>query len=190
MTGSASDGIRGLITRCLRGEQAAIGELVDRYREPVFGLCLRMLGQRQDAEDVAQETFLRAVRSLHCWDPGREFGPWLLAIAGNRCRTALAARRRRPAFVAETGDWPDPRPSSTADGTVTEEVRAALVDLRDEYRRAFLLYHVEQRNYAEIAESLNCPVGTVKTWVHRARLELVEALRRRGALQEHAHVVR
>ena len=71
-------------------------ELVDQYRSRVFGLCYRMLGQRQDAEDMTQETFIRALKSLSRWDPERDFEPWLLAIAGNRCRTALATRRRKP----------------------------------------------------------------------------------------------
>lgn len=176
------DNLRSLIARCLSGEQTAIGELVGRYRQQVYGLCIRMLGQHEDAEDVSQETFLRAVRSLRNWDSTRDFGPWLLAIAGNRCRTALAARRRRPAPVAELGEWPDARPADEPGRPVTEEVRTALTGLKEEHRRAFLLYHIEQRSYADISRILNCPVGTAKTWVYRARLELIESLRRRGSL--------
>ena len=73
-----------------------MADLVDRYRDQVFGLCYRMLGHRQDAEDAAQETFTRALRNLRSWDSNRDFEPWLLAIAGNRCRTALSRRMRRP----------------------------------------------------------------------------------------------
>ena len=62
-------------------------DLVNRFRGQVFGLCYRMLGQRQDAEDAAQETFVRVLKNLHRWDPARPFEPWLLTIAGNRCRT-------------------------------------------------------------------------------------------------------
>lgn len=185
-----SEGLRRLVARCLGGEQAAIGELIARYRDQVFGLCLSRLGQRQDAEDVAQETFLRAVRSLRNWDSNRDLGPWLLAIAGNRCRTALAARRKRPVMVAETSDWADPRPAEAPGAPVAEEVRAALSELRPEYRQVFLMYHLEQRGYDEIAERLGCPKGTVKTWVHRARLELLEVLRQRGTLGVREHVVR
>jgi len=185
-----TDNLRGLISRCLSGEQSAIGELVARYRAQVYGLCLRMLGQHQDAEDVLQETFVRAVRSLRNWDSQREFGPWLLAIAGNRCRTALAARRRRPTALANLGEWADDRPADPPGTPVVEEVRTALAELRDEYRQAFLLYHLEQRGYAEISQILNCPIGTVKTWVHRARLELIETLRKRGTMEEREHVVR
>ncbi len=69
-------------------EQSAVVELVETFRGQVFGLCYRMLRHRQDAEDVAQESFVRALRSLKSWDQKREFLPWLLAIAANRCRTA------------------------------------------------------------------------------------------------------
>ena len=72
-----------------------MAELVDRIHGKVYGLCYRMLGQRQDAEDVVQETCFRVLRSLARWDPGRDFEPWVMAIAGNRCRTALVARQRR-----------------------------------------------------------------------------------------------
>src|SRR5688572_11426744 len=72
-------------------------QFVDRFQGQVFGLCYRMLGHRQDAEDMAQESFIRALRSWSHWDRTRELVPWLLAIAGNRCRTLISVRRRRPA---------------------------------------------------------------------------------------------
>lgn len=87
---------RKLVRRCLEGDQLAMRALVERYQGQVFGLCYRMLGNRQDAEDATQETFIRVLHSLRRWDSSRAFEPWLLAIAGNRCRTALAARKRRP----------------------------------------------------------------------------------------------
>lgn len=185
-----ADSVGSVIARCLKGEQAAFGELIARYRGQVYGLCLRMLGQHQDAEDVSQETFLRAVRSLENWDSQRDFEPWLLAIAGNRCRTALAARKKRPAAVGDVVDCVDARASESSNGMAVEEVRVALEGLREEYRQAFLLYHLEQRGYEEVSRLMKCPVGTVKTWVYRARLELMEALRRRDVMQERQHVVR
>src|SRR6476620_2287069 len=89
-----------LVGRCLAGDQPAMLALVERFRGQVFGLCYRMLGQRQDAEDAAQETFVRVLKNLHRCDSARDFQPWLFAIAGNRCRTALSARRKRPATDA------------------------------------------------------------------------------------------
>jgi RNA polymerase sigma-70 factor (ECF subfamily) len=158
--------------------------LVEQFRGQVFGLCYRMLGQRQDAEDAAQETFVRVLKNLHRWDQARDFEPWLLAIAGNRCRTALAARRRRP--VAEptvelvADDAPDERPGQQ----LAEELRLAMDGLRDDYKQAFLLFHEHELSYAKIAEAMGIPLGTVKTWVHRARRELIDALRLRGAIPE------
>ena len=159
-------------------------ELVDQYRNQVFGLCLRMLGQRQDAEDAAQETFVRALRSLSCWDPERDFEPWLLTIAGNRCRTMLAARQRRPA-LAELGEATcvDRAPDLESARNLAEEVQLALSDLRAEYREAFLLFHEHELSYEKIAESLARPLGTIKTWIRRARRELIERLRRRDVVQ-------
>jgi len=163
-------------------------ELVDRFRGHVFGLCYRMLGHRQDAEDVTQESFVRAIRSLANWDSRRDFLPWLLAIAGNRCRTALASRRRLPKPSFEVEELPDAH-SLRVERHLGEEVSLALARLRDEYRQAFVLFHEQQLTYSEIAEALDCPVGTVKTWVHRARRELADHLRRRGVVEESSDAV-
>jgi RNA polymerase sigma-70 factor (ECF subfamily) len=163
--------------------------LVERYQGQVFGLCYRMLGQRQDAEDMAQETFARALKSLAQWDADREFLPWLLAIAGNRCRSHLAQRMRRPTSTPLVEQLPDHRPDDEPARHLAEELRRALGRLRSEYRQAFLLFHQQQLSYAEIGAALECPLGTVKTWVHRARREVIEALRRRGVIGETAHAL-
>ncbi len=184
MTWRSHDDLHTLVRHSLAGDQAAMLALVERFRGPVFGLCYRMLGQRQDAEDAAQETFVRVLKNLHRWDSERDFLPWLLAIAGNRCRTALAARRRRPLaepmveLVAD--DTPDRGPADQ----LAEEVHLALADLRPEYSQAFLLFHDQELSYAEIAEAMDVPLGTIKTWVHRARRALIEHLRRRGAIAQ------
>ena len=113
---------------------------VERFRGQVFGLCYRMLGQRQDAEDAAQETFVRFLKNLHRWDQARDFQPWLFAIAGNRCRTALAARCRRPATEAAV-DWipddaPDPRPAQN----LAEEVRLGWLSCGPSIDRLFYCF--------------------------------------------------
>jgi RNA polymerase sigma-70 factor (ECF subfamily) len=161
-----------------------MAELVDLFRGQVFGLCYRMLGHRQDAEDMTQESFVRALRNLGQYDPARDFRPWLLAIAGNRCRSMLAARMRRPAAHHAVEDLADRSPERERTSNLAEEVERALAQLRDEYRQAFVLFHDHQLSYAEIAEALGCPVGTVKTWVHRARREMAEYLRRREVIEE------
>ncbi len=186
--GVADDGaaaeIRQLVKRCLDRDERAAFELVERYQSQVFGLCYRMVGQRQDAEDVAQETFVRALRSLKNWDGRRDLVPWLLAIAGNRCRTLLASRARKPQISGEFDHVQDPAPPVSAVRTLAEEVHLALSQVRLEYRQAFVLFHEQELSYAEIAAAMNCPVGTVKTWVHRARRELIDRLRAREVVVE------
>src|SRR5262245_47999050 len=188
MSGFATD-LQVLVGRCLAGDQSAMLALVERFRGQVFGLCYRMLGQRQDAEDAAQETFVRVLKNLHRWDQARQFEPWLLAIAGNRCRTALAARKRRPALEA-TVEWvADDAPDQRAAQHLAEEVHLALMQVRDQYRQAFVLFHEQELSYAEIAVAMEVPLGTVKTWVHRARRELIDHLRVRGAIPHDRHAV-
>lgn len=165
-------------------------ELVDRFKGQVFGLCYRMLGHRQDAEDVAQETMVRVLKNLHRWDPDREFTPWLLAIAGNRCRTCLAKRMRRPSMHVLDQPIPErPFRSDEAD-QLKEEVGLAIGQIRNEYGEAFRHFHEGGLSYGEIAESMDVPLGTVKTWVHRARREIIQHLVRRGVIEESRHEVR
>ena len=183
-TSELVDDLRALVRRCLTGDQGAMLALVDRFRGQVFGLCYRMLGQRQDAEDVAQETFVRVLKNLHRWDATRDFEPWLLAIAGNRCRTALSTRKRRPAAEILPEQLPDGLPDIQAARNLAEEVNLALAQIRADYRQAFVLFHEQELSYGEIAEAMNVPLGTIKTWVHRARRELIDQLNRRGVVAE------
>ena len=176
--------LQSLVGQCLTGDQAAMLALVERFRGQVFGLCYRMLGQRQDAEDAAQETFVRVLKNLHRWDQARDFEPWLFAIAGNRCRTALSARKRRPMSEAVLDIIPDKEPDHRPAQALAEEVQLALATLRDEYRQAFVLFHEQELSYADIAAAMEAPLGTIKTWVHRARRELIDYLRKRGAIPE------
>jgi len=181
--------LRPLVTLCLRGDQRAMLALVDRFQGQVFGLCLRMLGQRQDAEDAAQETFVRVLKNLHRWDPDRDFEPWLLAIAGNRCRTALSTRMRRPAAEILPEQVADTSPDQQGAQHLAEEVSLALGQIRADYRQAFMLFHDQQLSYEQIAEAMEVPLGTVKTWVHRARRGMIDLLRQRGVVEGASHEV-
>ena len=169
-----------LVDRCLDGNQIALREFVDRFRGQVFGLCYRMLGQKEDAEDATQETMIRVVKNLHRWDQTRAIEPWLLTIAGNRCRTKLARRVSRPNNLSLEHPVADTRAISEEVELLSEEIQLALTGLRDNYREAFRLFHEHEMCYAEIAQVLDIPLGTVKTWVHRARRELVAKLKSRG----------
>lgn len=184
-----SHDVRRLVAASLAGDENAVRSLVERFRARVYGLCFRMLGHRQDAEDATQESMVRAVRGLQHWDATREFAPWLLTIAANRCRTRLAVRARRRATSLDAAGLVDPRADRSSARQMVEEVAAALDVLRDEHRRAFVAFHVEGRSYAEIAEVCGVPVGTIKTWVHRARREMAARLRERGVVEGHDDAV-
>lgn len=172
-----------LVTRCLRGDVAATRGLVERFQADVFGLCVRLLRHRHDAEDVAQEVFLRVFRSLRRWDPARPLKPWVLGIAVNRCRTAMARRVKRPDPADYLGDLPDPTPPA-GDRELHDAIAAGVAGLRDEYREVFVLFHETGRSYEEIAEIIARPVGTVKTWLHRARAVVQARLRQHGLLPD------
>jgi len=172
-----------LVNQCLDGDQSAMLELVDRYKQRVFALCFRMLGQREDAEDAAQETFVRLLKNLARWDQGREFEPWLFTIAANRCRTMLAARKRRPTPQPLIVPIADRAPSTAPARQLGEEVNLALQRIRLDYRHAFMLFHDQEMSYEEISVALDRPLGTVKTWIHRARIQLVRILRNRGIVR-------
>jgi RNA polymerase sigma factor (sigma-70 family) len=168
-----------LVKQCLRGDAAAIQQLVDRFQGEVYGLCVRLLHHRHDAEDVTQEVFLRVFRSLKGWDATRALKPWIIGIAVNRCRTWLSQRVRRPELVdylQDTVAGPDPDDSAE----LVSEIQSALAELRLEYRSAFVLFHEQGQPYEEIALVLSRPVGTIKTWLHRARIEILQRLRQRG----------
>lgn len=176
-----------LVRRCLRGDVVAVRALVERYQGEVFGVCYRLMNHRQDAEDVAQEVFVRVVRHLARWDASRPLRPWVLGIAVNRCKTALAQRPRRPELVDHLHETAAAAPADDS-AELAAEVRDALEGLRPDYRAAFAMFHEHGRSYEDIAAALGRPVGTVKTWLHRARLEILDRLRRRGMVpgDEHA----
>lgn len=174
--------LQELVGRCQAGHSSALREFISRYEGPVFGLCYRMLAQRQDAEDMAQETFVRAVRHLHQWDQQRDILPWLLAIAGNRCRSLLATRKRRPVNTELFEVAAEDSQHDSAAELLREELQRALSRLRPEYAQAFVLFHERELPYEAIGQLLEVPLGTIKTWIHRARKELVQTLRAREAL--------
>jgi RNA polymerase sigma-70 factor (ECF subfamily) len=171
---------RALVEAIRSGDPDAPGRLIERYQGLIFGLCFRMLGHRHDAEDVMQETFVRALRGFSGFESERPLRPWLLGIAANRCRTALARRGRRPATVAATEEWPDHRVGSAAADDLAGELQRALGRLRPDYRMVFALFHEQNLPYEEISQTMGRPVGTIKTWLHRARAELADHLSRRG----------
>jgi RNA polymerase sigma-70 factor (ECF subfamily) len=168
-----------LVRRCLRGEAEAIQLLVGRFQAEVYGLCVRLLNHRHDAEDVTQEVFLRIFRGLRGWDPSRPLRPWIMGIAVNRCRTWMAQRARRPEPVDHLQETLA-GPAADDCAELLAEIRDCLAEMRPEYRTAFVLFHEQGQPYEDIAQAMDRPVGTIKTWLHRARLEVLQRLRRRG----------
>ena len=173
-----------LVLQASHGNQSACGELVARHQRAVFNLAFRLLHDSAAAEDVSQDTFLKAFRRLDTFDPTRRFPPWLLRIAHN---TAIDAMRRRPPDTEPVGDdTPAAAPART--GPLAEAERAelrgaldrALDRLRPEYRAAIVLRYQEGLSHNDIAQVMGIPEGTAKTHVHRARRRLAEILRDDG----------
>lgn len=177
----SDDRDRDLARRCLSGDAAATRELVERFQHEIYGLCARLLRHHQDSEDVAQEVFLRIFRNLGRWDPTRPLRPWVLTIAVNRCRTWLAQRPKRPELIDYIAELPG-NEKPAGDGELTAVIAATVGDLRDDYREVFVLFHESGRSYEEIAEVVGRPVGTVKTWLHRARAIILERLNELGLM--------
>ncbi len=174
-----------LVQRCLRGDPRAIKDLVERFQADVYGLCVRILHHHQDAEDATQEIFVRIFRSLARWDAARTLRPWIMGITLNRCRTWLTQRARRlktTSFGLEAVARPPNEPARE----MVREIEAAVSELRPDYRSVFLLFHQHGQGYDEISLAMDRPVGTIKTWLHRARLAILERLRQRGMVPENS----
>ena len=167
-----------LAKRALEHDDSAFAVLFGRYHSHVFAICMRMLGHRQDAEDATQETFTRAAKYLKRWDSGRPFEPWLVAIAGNRCRSFMASRRGHHSLSPAVEPVVHADPSSSA-ASLDEEIDLALDQLTATQRKAFELFHRQGLGYQEIADQMGRPVGTIKTWIHRARGQLIQQLQDR-----------
>jgi RNA polymerase sigma-70 factor (ECF subfamily) len=167
---------RDLILRSRNGDRQAFGALVRRYQQRVHALGIRLLGSSDDADDLVQETFLRAWRALDRFDPGRPLAPWLARIATNRALSTLAGRsRRRMEEIAESLPSGVPLPDEDESRRrFRERVQRALLRLPDDQRAVIALRAGEELSYREIAEVLDVPIGTVMSRLSRAR----EALRR------------
>jgi RNA polymerase sigma-70 factor (ECF subfamily) len=170
-----------LVRRVRAGDTVAYGALVARYRDRLGRYAVHMIGDREDAEEALQDTFVRGYRSLaRCDDPER-FGAWLYGILVNRCRTAGArAARRRRLFVRDEEALKGAAPPHSDQAERLEwddAVGRALARLGPEYREAFLLKHVEDLEYEEIARLTGAGISALKMRVKRARAQLQVILR-------------
>ena len=164
------DSDASVVVRVLAGDSRAYAILVARYRAQFARYAVRMLGTREDAEEALQDAFVRGFRSLaRCDDPER-FGAWLFRILANRCRTAGTRRgRREKTFVRDELALLDAAEEHPAERNAwREEIQRALMRLDDDHREAFLLKHVEELGYEEIAELTGVGVSALKMRVKRA----------------------
>jgi len=180
---------RSLINRTLAGDDDAFAMLVQLHQAAVFNIAYRMVGQRDTAQSLAQETFLRAFRALDTFDLNRSFGPWLYRIATNLSINWIK-RARLPTVSIETPfksdeaeseplDIPDSSAEPAARFSQAEmqaELRQAIESLPAVYRSVIELQHFQELNYDEIANTLKITVGTVKTRLFRARRMLRDRL--------------
>lgn len=183
---------RELVAAALAGAQEAFRQLVLRFERPVFSLIARMVGDPAAAEDLAQETFLKAYRHLATYDPERKFSSWLFKIAHNTTLDHLRRREletvplenpdeERGGLVEVLTDPSERGPETVAQRTdLARALGRAVGALRPEYREVVLLRYQEGLAYQEIADIAELPLGTVKTQLHRARKELIEALAAQG----------
>ena len=175
-----------------QGREPAYRELIGRYQRPVFSLIYRLVRDREKSEDLAQDTFIKVLNAIDRYDPTFKFSSWIFKIAHNTALDHL--RRREPETLSLEGS-PHARTDAEIEAsTITPEsgdetpeqytaarelggvIERAIETLRPEYRTAILLCHVEGRPYEEIAQIMDVPLGTVKTFIHRARNELKRQL--------------
>lgn len=171
-----------LVKACQANDPMALRNLVERFQDDVYRVCCRLMADPHEAEDLAQEVFVRVIRSLHTWDQERPLKPWILSIAFNRCRTALSKRAKRPHLSPLLDTNASREAPSERTSNLQEEIHAAVEELRHEYREVFILFHHEEMPYETIGSMMRKPVGTIKTWLHRARQAVVKRLQERGVV--------
>jgi len=164
------------IEQALRGDRSAFGQLVQAYERPVYNLTYRMLGDSAEAEDAAQETFVRAYTKLATYQPERKFVNWLLSIASHHCIDRLRRRTRAPQLSLD-GPLPPqwttssaPRPEQVVSARQERErVRQVLETLPADYRAAVVLRYWYGLSYQEIADAMDTTESAIKSRLHRAR---------------------
>lgn len=181
-----------LVSLAQEGREAAYRELVRRYERPVYSLIFRMVRNREVSEDLAQDTFIKVLNHIDKYRPEFKLSSWLFKIANN---VAIDHLRKRQLDTISIDGSPHALSAAEVEATsfdvvarqesALEEMEAkelgsaierAIQKLRPEYRACIMLRHVEGRSYEEIAATLDLPLGTVKTYIHRARHQLRDAL--------------
>jgi RNA polymerase sigma-70 factor, ECF subfamily len=166
---------RALIERCRTGDDIAFGELVNRYKNLVYGMVWRMIGDRSQADDLAQEVFLKVYRGLPYFRGDARLSTWIFRIVANVC---TQSRGRRTPEVALTTELREPGSidQAFADFELRERLDKAIAQLPENYRMLIAAHYLEGVQYEALAEALDIPLGTVKTHLYRAKRRLRELL--------------
>ena len=171
---------RDLILRVRRGEVEAFGELAGRYQQSVFNVCYRVLQDRRDAEDLAQEALMRGYEQLDRYDIDRPFGPWIHRVAANLAINTLRGRKQE--FELDEAEG---QPEQTAfvhpEASLLQkersaDIQAALAQLPPVYRAAIELRHFQEMDYEQMAAALGVPLNTARSHLYRARRMLAEII--------------
>jgi RNA polymerase sigma-70 factor (ECF subfamily) len=184
------------VTAATRGDQRAFALLVDAYKTPIYNLCYRMLGNPSDAEDAAQETFVRVYTHLRSYNPQQKLSSWILAVASHYCIDRL--RRQHIQWLSlddvllpsvPNEDEPHPEDSLLQNET-SAEIRTMLQALPAEYRLVIALRYWQDLSYDEIAQTVGTTESAVKSRLHRAREMLAEQvrIRQRREMQPGSHI--
>ncbi|OGB63792.1 MAG: RNA polymerase subunit sigma-24 [Caldithrix sp. RBG_13_44_9] len=176
-----------LIARFQLGDVQAYDILVRRYKDQLLNFVFRFVGNRTDAEDIVQETFLRVYRNKHMYKEIAKFSTWVYTIAGNLAKTELRRRKRHKVFsvsnfVNEERDFDIPdrdhSPERKVDSNIQENIiQKAIEKLPIKFKEVIVLRDIQEFAYEEISQILNIPLGTVKSRVNRGRLKLQEDLK-------------
>lgn len=172
------------INEVLKGNQDSFEEIVTLFQHRLYHVCFRMLGNRQEAEDIAQEAFVRAYTNIHTFDQKRKFSTWIFRIATNLCIDRI--RKKKPDYYLDANvpgtegltmysqiEAPGDLPEDVLSRMETQErIQYEISKLSDRYRSVIILRYIEELPLQEISDILELPLGTVKTRVHRGRAAL------------------
>jgi len=175
---------RALVQQALRGDEKAFAGLVAAFQGPVYNLCYRLLGTPMEAEEAAQETFLRAYRRLHTYNPEQKLSSWILAIAAHYCIDRLRRRRLASTPIDEAQSTrPEGAPQAPEESLLRRErereIQDLLARLPESYRTVIVLRYWQHLSYEEMAEMLGTTESAIKSKLHRAR-ELLAANMKEG----------
>jgi RNA polymerase sigma-70 factor (ECF subfamily) len=179
-----------VVTAFLGGEERAFSELVTRYQTRLLNFVYRTIGDREKAEDLVQEVFIRVYRHLHRFDRSKKFSTWVYTIASNLAKNELRNRSRNPLVLFQTVQknfQDEERPLQFEDTTsrpddmyrkrhLREVVEESVAKLPEHHRHVFVLRELEGKSYEEIAEITECNLGTVKSRLNRARNSFAEII--------------